>query len=298
MTQRRAERIRWRSPALGPVTELNLERGRLRAHVTGDGPAIVFVHGALVNANLWRKVVPSLDGFTRVALDMPLGSHVEAMPDRDLSVPGAASLIGEAVEALGLRGVTLVGNDTGGALCQVAAAARPGWLGRLVLTSCDAFENFPPGPLRHLIPLFRLPGAIPVAFAGMRSRRLRQLPIAYGLGVNRPIDREAEDTYALPMLLRREIRADLRRFLHDHGPPHTIAAAERLREFDRPALIAWSANDRFFPRSDAERLASTIPGARLEWVEDSRTFSPEDQPERLAELVGDFVRDTATGAAA
>lgn len=265
-------------------------------HVAGAGPAIVFVHGALVNANLWRKVVPELDGFTRVALDMPLGSHAEPMPDRDLSVPGAARLIGEAVEALGLRDVTLVGNDTGGALCQIAASTRPGWLGRLVLTSCDAFENFPPGPLRHLIPIFRLPGVIPVAFAGMRSRRLRQLPIAYGLGVNEPIDRDAEDTYALPMLARREIRADLRRFLRDPGPPHTIAAAERLRDFDRPALIAWSADDRFFPLADAERLATTIPGARLELIADSRTFSPEDQPERLAELIAGFVRDTKDGA--
>jgi pimeloyl-ACP methyl ester carboxylesterase len=265
----------------------------MHAHVIGDGPPIVFVHGALVNANLWRKVVPSLDGFARVSLDMPLGSHVEPMPERDLSVPGAAALIGEAIEALGLRDVTLVGNDTGGALCQIAASTRPGWLGRLVLTSCDAFENFPPGPLRRLIPIFRLPGVIPVAFAGMRSRRLRQLPIAYGLGVNEPIDRDAEDTYALPMLVRREIRADLRRFLHDPGPPHTIAAAERLGDFDRPALIAWSADDRFFPLDDARRLAATIPGARLEWIEGSRTFSPEDQPERLAELIGDFARTTA-----
>jgi pimeloyl-ACP methyl ester carboxylesterase len=275
------------------MTTIDVEGGRLHAHVAGEGPAIVFVHGALVNANLWRKVVPYLRGFKSVALDMPLGSHVEPMPERDLSVPGAARLIGEAVEGLGLSDVTLVGNDTGGALCQIAASTRPDWLGRLVLTSCDAFENFPPGPLRHLIPVLRAPGVIPVALAGMRSRRLRQLPIAYGLGVNEPIDRDAEDTYALPMLLRREIRADLRRFLHDHGPPHTLAAAERLRDFDRPALIAWAADDRFFPRSDAVRLAETIPGARLEWIEDSKTFSAEDQPERLAKLIAGFVRETA-----
>ena len=48
--------------------------------MTGEGPPIVFVHGALVNANLWRKVVPRLDGYTRVTLDLPLGSHLEPMP--------------------------------------------------------------------------------------------------------------------------------------------------------------------------------------------------------------------------
>ena len=71
----------WRSPDLGPARTLDLGGGRrVRAHVTGEGPPIVFVHGALVNANLWRKVVPRLDGYTRMALDLPLGSHLEPMP--------------------------------------------------------------------------------------------------------------------------------------------------------------------------------------------------------------------------
>ena len=59
----------------------------------------------------------------------------------------------------------------------------------------------------------------------------------------------------------------------------------------RPALIAWSADDRFFPRDHGERLAKLIPGARFELIEGARTFSPEDQPERLALLIGTFVRE-------
>ena len=105
--------------------------GRSRAHVTGEGAPIVFVHGALVNANLWRKVVPLLDGFTRVTLDLPLGSHLEPMPtDADLTPPALADLIADALEALGLEDVTLVGNDTGGALTQILATSRPERIGR------------------------------------------------------------------------------------------------------------------------------------------------------------------------
>lgn len=287
----------WRAQELGPARTLELDGGRLNAHVSGDGPAVVFVHGLLVNANLWRGVVSRLDGFTRVALDMPLGSHRIPMPARRLTPDDLGALIGEAVEALGLEDVTLVGNDTGGALCQIAASHRPAWLGRLVLTSCDAFEHFPPPMLKPLFASLRVPGGAMAALAPMRLRAARRLPIAYGLLTRAPIPDAPSDSYVLPALRDAEVRADLVRVSRGIDPCHTIQAAQRLGAFDRPALIAWSAEDKFFPRADGERLAATIPGARFELVDGARTFSPEDRPERLAELIADFARETVGSAA-
>ena len=143
----------------------------------------------------------------------------------------------------------------------------------------------------------RIPGMIPVGFGGLRARPLRRLPIAYGWLSKEPIEREAEDSYVLPVLTRREIRRDLRRVLAGLHPRHTFEAAERLPSFGKPALIAWSADDRFFPAEHAERLAKLLPDARLEWIEDARTFSPEDRPERLAELIAAFVRAPAAAQA-
>ena len=285
-----SERATWRSGALGPARAVELSKGRIRAHVTGEGPPIVFVHGALVNANLWRKVVPRLDGYTRVTLDLPLGSHLESMPaDADLSAPGLALMIAEAIEALGLDEVTVVGNDTGGALTQLVAVRRSERIAGLVLTSCDAFDNFPPRFFRIVFAPARIPGIIPVGFAGLRLRPLRRLPIAYGWLSKKPIDHDAEDSYVVPVLTRGEIRRDVRRVLAGLDPRYTLDAAARLTAFDKPALIAWSADDRFFPTEHAERLAKVLPNARLEWIEGARTFSPEDRPERLAELIGSFV---------
>ncbi len=280
----------WRAPELGPARTLDMANGwRIRAHVTGDGPPLVFVHGALVNANLWRKVVPRLDGFTRVTLDLPLGSHLDPLPRKPaLDVPALAGLIPGALEALDLRDAIVVGNDTGGGLTQIAAAAKPERIGGLVLTSCDAFENFPPRFFRIVLAPARIPGAIPLAFGGMRLPALRRLPIAYGWLTNEPIEREAEDSYVLPVLTRREIRRDTRRLLNAFDPKYTIEAAIALARWERPALIAWSADDRFFPPEHGRRLAQVIPGARFELIERARTFSPEDQPERLAELIADF----------
>jgi pimeloyl-ACP methyl ester carboxylesterase len=285
----------WRSPDLGPARTLDLggER-RVRAHVTGAGPAIVFVHGALVNANLWRKVVPRLDGFTRVALDLPLGSHIDAMPrDADLTPPALADLIADAIEALGLDRVTLVGNDTGGALTQLVATRRPERLGAIVLTSSDAFDSFPPRFFKIVFAPARIPGAIPLAFGALRLRPLRRLPIAYGWLSNEAPEPEVSDSYVLPVLTRGAIRRDVRKLLSGFDPAYTLDAAAKLASWDRPALIAWSENDRFFPTEHAERLAKLIPGARLEWIEGARTFSAEDAPERLASLIADFVKSSS-----
>ena len=287
------ERASWRAPELGPSQVLDLGAGRrIRAHVTGEGPTIVFVHGALVNANLWRKVVPRLDGFKRVTLDLPLGSHLEPMPkDADMRPPALADLIADSLEALELDDVTVVGSDTGGGLTQILAVSRPQRIGALVLTSCDAFENFPPRFFRIVLAPARIPGVIPIAFGGLRARAMRRLPIAYGWLTNEQIDADAEDSYVLPVLTNKGVARDVRRVLRGLDSKYTIDAALKLAGWDRPALIAWSENDRFFPPEHGERLAKIIPGARFEQIDDARTFSAEDQPERLAGLIGAFVEE-------
>jgi pimeloyl-ACP methyl ester carboxylesterase len=289
------DRATWRAPQLGPARTIDLGGGRrINAHATGDGPPIVFAHGVLVNANLWRKVVPRLEGFTRVTLDLPLGSHTIPMPkDMDYRSAALAGLIGDAIEKLDLGGATVVANDTGGALTQILAPRRPELVGSFVLTSCDAFDNFPPRFFRVVFAPARLPGGLSVAFRGMRLRRLRRLPIAYGWLSNEPIEREAEDSYVFPVLTSGEIRRDTRRLLSGFDRSELLDASAKLAGWNKPALIAWSQNDRFFPAAHAERLAKLIPGARLEWVEGARTFSPEDRPDRLAELIGAFAGDHA-----
>jgi pimeloyl-ACP methyl ester carboxylesterase len=283
------EKASWRSDALGPARTLELSGGRLRVHETGEGRPLVFVHGLLVNANLWRKVVPKLASDHRcVTLDLPLGSHLEPCPDNGLTPPELADLVAAAIERLELGPVTLVGNDTGGAISQLVAVRRPELIDRLVLTSCDSYDVFPPKLFGYLKPFGRFPGAIPLAFGAIRLRPLRRLPIAFGWLAKRPIDREAEDSYVLPIFGSAEVRADLGRVIQGLDPRYTLEAAERLRSFHRPVMVAWSAEDKLFPRAHAERLADGLPEAELAWIEDARTFSAEDNPDRLAELIGGF----------
>jgi pimeloyl-ACP methyl ester carboxylesterase len=294
------EEATWRDPALGVARELELPQGGLRYFEAGSGPPIVFAHGLLVNANLWRKVVARLSSdFRCLALDLPLGSHTLPMPEgADLTPYGLADLVADAIEALALEGVTLVGNDTGGALCQIVVTRRRERIGRLVLTSCDYRDNFPPAMFRYFKPVAAIPGAMRLLMLPMRLRAPRRLPFAFGWLVTHPIDRQAEDSYLLPGMTVAGIDRDLKRVVKGVHTRYTNEAADRLGEFDRPALIAWSRDDRFFKPAHAERLAHELPNARLEWIENARTFSPEDQPDRLAELIAGFVREPPSSAPA
>ncbi len=283
------------------MSELRLPQGTIHVRDTGNpgGPPIVFVHGFLVNGTLWRKVVPHLEtDFRCIWPDWPLGSHRAPMaPHADLSPRGVAHLVADALEALALDDVTLVGNNTGGAICQLLVTERPQRVGRLVLTPCDAFDNFPPKLFRPLLALARIPGGLTAAVAPLRVRALRRLPIAYGLLTKRPVEPAVTDAWLRPFFTQREVRRDAARLLRGVGRRDLLDAAERLRGFDRPALLAWAREDRVFPGEHAHRLAALLPQGRVEEIADSWTFVSEDQPQETARLIAEFVR-AGYGAAA
>jgi pimeloyl-ACP methyl ester carboxylesterase len=282
-----------RSDALGVERTVDLPQGRIRYRERGDGPPVVFVHGLMVNADLWRDVVPRIAdaGHRCIAPDLPLGSHELPVPRADLSPPGVADLIADLLDALELTEVTLVANDTAGALTQIMLTRRPERVARVVLTSCDSFDYFfPPPVLRYLPPLAAVPGLTWLLVQALRARWVQRLPIALGWLTHRPLPTEVLDSYFQPSRRSAAVRADLRRFVRGVHRRYTLAAAEALPAFHRPVLLAWAAEDRLFPVSLAHRLAERLPAARTVLIPDSRTFIPEDQPERLAELVVDFVR--------
>ncbi len=252
-----------------------------------------------MNANVWRKLFPLLaPSFRCVAPDLPFGSHTLPMKrGTDLSERGTVNLMADAIEALGLDGVTLVGMDTGGAVCQFVVTQRPDRIGRLVLCSCDYRDNFPPKRFIHLKLLPYIWPVAPLLFAPFRLRAVRRLPNGFGALSKRPVDRTVEDSWALPSLDSWGVLRDVAAVCRIFDKRRLNATADRLAEFGRPALIAWSADDIVFPREHGEALARDLPNARLEWIHDSRTLSMEEQPERLAELIAGFVREPQPAAA-
>jgi pimeloyl-ACP methyl ester carboxylesterase len=276
--------------------EVELPQGKIRYRDLGEGEPIVFVHGYLVDGRLWSQTAEHLSATHRCILpDWPMGAHRVAMnSEADLTPPGFANLIADFLQALDIPAATIVGNDSGGAMSQVLAIRRPERIGRLVLTNCDTHDNFPPSLFKLMPPLAKLPGAMTVMGLPIRIGPVRRA--AFAPFAKRPIPPELIDSWMEPSQSDPGVKRDTAKVTAGMNKRYTLEAAEKLARFDRPTLFAWAPEDRIFKLSYAERLAETIPDARIETIEDAKTFVPLDQPQRLAELIGTFVGGR-TGAA-
>ncbi|MEA2497473.1 MAG: hypothetical protein QOJ29_5384 [Thermoleophilaceae bacterium] len=209
---------------LGEYKQVQLPEGPLGYHDAGSGPVLLFVHGVFANAALWSNVVPLLsDRYRCIVPDFPLGSHTIPMGSQ-LSPFVVADMIGELIDELGLKDATLVGNDTGGALCQMLVVRRPGVVKRMVLTNCDAYDKFPPQPFTYLTLVPRIPGAISVLANSMRLHVNRRLPIAYGW-LSKTMSREVEDSFVNPVIRDKGVRADIAGFLRRAKAKDLMATA-------------------------------------------------------------------------
>jgi len=278
------------------MPDIRLPQGTIRYRDEGQGAPVVFIHGLLVDGRLWDGVVSRLgEGVRAIVPDLPLGAHAVPMePGADLTPPGLARLIADFLAALDLEDVTLVANDTGGALAELVVTRHPERVGRLVLTPCDAFENFFPPLFRPLVLVgAHVPGAVTLILRSLRLAPVARSPLGLGWLTKKGPDMALVRDLARPGLADAGVRRDVRKVLRGIDKAHTLDAAARLRTFGRPVLIAWTPEDRVFPYAHAERLATIFPDATLAPIEDSYAFVPLDQPGRLAELVTSFARTGA-----
>jgi pimeloyl-ACP methyl ester carboxylesterase len=273
--------------------EVTLSQGSVRYYEEGSGPTLVFIHGVFINSVLWRNVIPRLTlRFRCIAPDLPLGAHsVPMRADANLSPGGLAQLVADFLAALNLQDVTLVGNDTGGAICQLTIAAHPERITRLVLTNCDAFENFFP-PLfsfLHYGPYFFGEGFTRL-LAGVLRSRIAQRALVATVAYHRMEDHVLDAAFD-PFLHNKGVQHDVTKVLQGISNRYTLEASRAFASFHHPVLIVWGKNDPFFTARFANRLQQAFPDARLESVPHSRAFVPEDQPELLAQRILEFVNE-------
>jgi pimeloyl-ACP methyl ester carboxylesterase len=277
------------------MAQVVLEQATIEYRVLGPEdsphPPVVFVHGILVDNRLWTRVAEGLarQGFRCYLPNWPLGSHTIPVNDSaDLSPLGVAMMIRDFLDAVGLSDVTLVGNDTGGGLCQLLVDASPDHVGRLVLTNCDAFDKFPPFPFTVAFALLRGPISIKLLFEQMRLKPVRHSPLGYGLLV-RP-DPQLTNAWLQPARSDVRIRRDLARLLRNVAKTDLVDVSTRLPRFTKPVTLVWGRRDRAFTPSLGRRLAAQFPNSTLIEVPDARTFVPLDQPTAVIDAV------TAVGA--
>jgi pimeloyl-ACP methyl ester carboxylesterase len=271
--------------------EIELPAGTVRYREAGAGKPVVFVHGYLVDGRLWDGVVDQLSDRCRcLAPDWPIGAQQVAMkPEADLTPYGIADLIASFLEKLDLTDVTIVGNDSGGAMSQVLVTRHPERIGRLVLTNCDTHENFPPGMFKAFPPIAKAPGALKALLAPFRLGAVARNGFKPFAKTTIPPD--LIESWVAPGVKGKApgVWRDLKKVSAGMNSRYTLEAADKLSRSELSLLLTWAPEDRYFPIKYAERLAGEVANAQIVQIPDSKTFVPLDQPERLADEIAAFV---------
>ncbi|MGH3680030.1 MAG: alpha/beta fold hydrolase [Natronosporangium sp.] len=270
---------------------IDLPQGTVTYRAAGPAdstaPPVVFIHPFLMDGSLWTAVADRLaaQGVRSYAPDWPLGAHrIPLGPDADLSPRGVAALIVSFLQALDLDDVTLVGSDTGGALCQFVLDSDPARVGRVVLTNCDAFESFPPFPFSVIFRLLKGRMRIMLNLQPMRLRAFRHSPLGFGLLANQ-LDPEQTKAWVTPCLETGAIRAEAVAFLKAIDPKELLDVSTRLNQFDGPVVLVWGTADRVFKPELGRRLQQAFRSARFVDVPQARTLVALDAPDTLAEQI-------------
>jgi pimeloyl-ACP methyl ester carboxylesterase len=271
---------------MASTVEIATRVGPVPVRTVGDGPPVLAVHGLLLDSRLWDATAEHLGGDVRVVLpDLPLGAHRRAVPDRARLTPAdLAGALVDILDGLGLDRALLLGNDTGGALVQLAAAASPDRVSGVVLAGCDAFEHFPPPLLRPLVPLVAVPGGTRLLVRLFGIPAVLADPGRLNLFSARGFGRALTADLLRPASTDVDVRADLTAFIRTLRPGTLAGVEPGLRAQAGRAAVVWGRRDKVFPPGDARRLAALL-GTQVVWLDDALTFVPIDRPDAVADAV-------------
>ena len=266
--------------------------GLMYSDTGGNGPVVVLLHGVLVNGSVWKEVVDGLRGRYRcIVPELPFGAHRSPMPDSaDLTLASIARTTAKFLVELDLHDVTLVCNDWGGAQLVISPGGSDR-VANLVLISCEAFDNYPPGlPGRLLCLIASVPGGMFMAAQMLRPRWIRHLPLTFGSLSKKRVSNKLFMNWIEPLRRDRKVRRDLSKYLRNPPPRQQLLEwAEQQRSFRGSVLVVWAREDKLMPPAHAERLSEHFENARLVWVDNSRTLIPIDQPETLTNHLNTFL---------
>lgn len=259
---------------------------------TGAGPVVMFVHGVYVTGAIWHRVVAAIGDRARcIAPTWPLGAHEPVEDGVDLSAAATARRIVGFLEALDLRGVTVVANDTGGGLV-LAALGDPtldtSRIGSLVFTNCDSYEHFPPSQFRMLVKLCqispRLGGAVLAALSTKAG-----LSVFLRAVCKQPVTEAEKSAIFGAFLTNSATRRQAATVTASLDPALTLRAMPAIKAFSGAVALAWATGDPMFPLDHARRLADDFPNSQLIEIPHSLTYVMLDAPGPLAEAISSLV---------
>jgi pimeloyl-ACP methyl ester carboxylesterase len=274
--------------------EIELHGHRVSYVEVGRGPVIVLMHGITSSSRTWRTVVPLLaEHHTVIAPDL-LGHGASGKPRGDYSLGAHASNLRDLLLALGHERATIAGHSLGGGIALQFAYQFPERLERLVLVSSGGLGR----EVSILLRAATLPGAeyvLPV----LSGRPVRGVTSTAVKALGRIGIRPGTDATGIgegfgslgDFEARRAFLHTARSIIEPSG--QRVSAADRLYLASwLPTLIVWGEKDRMIPVAHAHAAAEAMPGSRLELFAGAGHFPFNEDPERFADVVTDFVATT------
>jgi pimeloyl-ACP methyl ester carboxylesterase len=270
--------------------------GRINYTEQGSGPVALFVHGVLLNGYLWRHQQTELSDVRRtIAVDLLAHGATESSPDQDVSVLANAKMLNEFLDALSIEKADVVGNDSGGGICQIFSALYPERVRSLTLTNCDTHDNWPPEAFKPFVAMVKAGGLRNTLEAMLSNKAIYRSQDALGPAYERPenVADETIETFLQPFVATDQRTRDLERFVNAFDNKYTVAVEGKLRMLSAPTLIVWGTDDIYFDVKWSHWLAGTIPGTkrRVEF-KNARIFFPEERAEDFNRELRDFWKQT------
>jgi len=253
----------------------------------GSGPVALFVHGVLLNGYLWRHQLAQLGDARRcIAVDLLAHGNTEVSATQDVSVTANAHMLAQFLDAMEIDQVDLVGNDSGGGICQIFAALYPKRLRSLALTNCDAHDNWPPEAFKPFVAMVAAGGLAGTLSSMLADKSVYRSALAPAYERPEDVADDTIETYLRPLVRSEQHTRNMERFVNAFDCRHTVQIEEQLKRVQAPTLIAWGTDDVYFDLKWSCWLADAIPGTRKR-VEfpSARIFFPEERPQEFnAEL--------------
>jgi pimeloyl-ACP methyl ester carboxylesterase len=253
----------------------------------GEGLPVALVHGIPTSPELWRHVMPHVDGARLLAWEMPgYGRSWDVPPEVDISVAAQADRLLAWLDALQIERAVFVGHDLGGGVVQIAATRAPERCAGLVLTNAIGYDSWP------------IPEVKAMRAAGPLLQRLpRPLRRAqFSLLIKQGHDDPQRASESIDVHWRgydhRRGGVALVRQMRSLRTADTQAVAGTLPRLELPAAVVWGAADRFQKVRYGRRFASDLNGS-IDEIEGGKHFVPEDHPDRVAGAIADVLRRAA-----
>jgi pimeloyl-ACP methyl ester carboxylesterase len=260
----------------------------LYAEETGIGGPIVLIHGLGESTFTWRKVVPGLARDHRViALDLKGFGRSDKPREESYSADDQAALVAQFLEALDVRGATLIGHSFGGtvALRTALVTGARERISRIAVIGAPALPRSV-APYLDAVEIPLVPDALTAALS---PELLARLLLREARGGRSDFPEDDVKGYAAPyyeLEAKHAFLATARSIVSEKGD----AVAASYRNVTQPALLIWCRRDGVVPLRNGKRLAKTLPNARLSVLEGCHHLPQEEKPERLLEVLRRFLR--------